>query len=67
MDETEFALQLLMLTAPALLSPQDVVWGFLAVCIEVRTNFGNAADELLTYFEDIYVGRFYHNAQINNP
>ena len=56
-----------MLTTPALLSPQDVVWGFSAVCIEIRTNSGNAADELLTYFENTYVGRFCHNAQINNP
>ena len=31
---------------------QDVVRGFVAVCIEIRTNFGNAADELLVYFDD---------------
>ena len=56
-----------MLTALAFLPPQDVVRGFVAVCIEIRTNFGNVAEELLAYFEDTYVGRFRLNAPRNNP
>ena len=58
-----------MLTALAFLPPppQDVVRGFLAVCIEIRTNFGNVADELLAYFEDNYVGGYRLNAPRNNP
>ena len=40
-EETEFALQLRMLTALAFLPPQGVIRGFVAVCIEIRTNFGN--------------------------
>ena len=66
-EQPEFALQLRMLTALAFLPPQDVVRGFVAVCIEIRTNFGNVADELLAYFEDSYVGRFRLNTPINNP
>ena len=38
-----------------------------AVCIEIRTNFGNVADELPAYFEDTYVARFRLNARRNNP
>ena len=58
-----------MLTALAFLPPppQDVVRGFLAVCIKIRTNFGNVADELLAYFEDNYVGGYRLNAPRNNP
>ena len=40
-EEPGSALQLRMLTALAFLPPQDVVRGFVAVCIEIRTNFGN--------------------------
>ena len=50
MEEPEFARQLRMLTALAFLLPQDVVRGFVAVCIENRTNFGNVAKELLATF-----------------
>ena len=66
-EEPGFALQLRMLTALAFLPPQDVVRGFVAVCIEIRRNFGNVAGELLAYFEDTYVGRFRLNAPRNNP
>ena len=66
-EEPELALQLRMLTALAFLPPQDVVRGFVAVCIEIRTNFGNVAEELLACFENTYVGRFPLNAPRNNP
>ena len=46
--------QSLHLTALAFLPPQDVVRGFVAVCIEIRTHFGNVAEELLAYFEETY-------------
>ena len=67
LEEPEFAHQLRMLTALAFLPPQDVVRGFVTVCIEIRTNFGNVAEELLAYFEDTYVGRFRLNAPRSNP
>ena len=56
-----------MLTGLTFLPPQDAARGFAAVCIEIRTNFGNVADELLAYFEDTYVGRFRLNAPRNDP
>ena len=43
-ERPEFSLQLQILTALAFLPLQDVVRGFVAVCIEIRTNFGNVAD-----------------------
>ena len=57
-EEPEFALQLRMLTAVAFLPAQDVVRGFINVCIEIRTTFGNVSDDLLAYFEDTCVGKF---------
>ena len=53
-EEPELAFQLRMLTALAFLPPQNVVRGFVAVCIEIRTHFGNVAEELLAYFEETY-------------
>ena len=53
-----------MLTALAIFLSQDVVRGFVAVCIEIRTN---VADKVLAYFKDSYLGRFRLNAPRNNP
>ena len=67
-EKPEFALQLRMLTALAFLLPQDVARGFVAVCNEIRTNFGNVANKLQAYFQNTYVGRFFRlNAPRNNP
>ena len=65
--EPEFALQLRMLTALAFIPPQYVVRRFVAVCVEIRASFGYVANELLVYFEDIYVGIFHLDAPKNNP
>ena len=55
-----------MLTALAFLPTKDVR-GFVAVCTEIRTNFGNVADELLAHFKDIYISNFRLNTPRNNP
>ena len=55
-----------MLTALAFLPTKDVR-GFVAVCAEIRTNFGNVADELLAYFKDTYISNFRLNTPRNNP
>ena len=67
LEEPEFALQLRMLTALAFLPPQNVTAGFVSVCNEIRRNFGDAAEELLAYFEDTYIGRFRVDAARGNP
>ena len=61
-EEPEFSLQLWMF-----LLPQDVIQGFVAFWIEIKTNFGNVADGLLVYFVDTCVGKFCLNALRNNP
>ena len=53
-----------MLTALAIFLFQDVVRGFVAVCIEIRTN---VADKVLAYFKNSYLGRFRLNTPRNNP
>lgn len=52
MKEPEFAFQQQMLTALVFRSTQDIIWGFAAVCYEIKRNFGNVAEEQLVYFEE---------------
>ena len=65
-EEPEFPFNSRMLTALAFLPTKDVR-GFVAVCTEIRTNFGNVADELLAHFKDIYISNFRLNTPRNNP
>lgn len=52
MEEPGFALQQRMFIALAFPPTQNFVWGFAAICNEVRRNFGDATEELLFYFEE---------------
>ena len=62
MNEPEFGLQLRMITALAFLPPQDVVNSFDELCVVILNQYDGDADEMLHYFEDIYIGRFCRNA-----
>ena len=66
-EEPEFVIQLRMLTVLAFLRPQDILRGFGAACNKISKNVGDVVGELLVYFEDIYIGRFYLTTPIGNP
>ena len=56
-----------MVEAMAFVPPQDVIASFDLLCDQIRLTFGDAADRVLDYFEDNYIGRFRANAQHRAP
>ena len=67
MNEPQLSLQLGMIAALAFLPPQDVVNSFDQLCVVIRNQYNEDADEVLDYFEDTYIGRFRRNAPRSPP
>ena len=55
-DDKNFALWLHMLSALAVVPPNDVIRYFELLIDEIRNNFIHECDDLIDYFEDTYIG-----------
>ena len=56
-----------MLFALFFLPTNDVINGFVKLHPEIRNNFNTDADNLLKYFEDMYIVRFRQSVPCRDP
>jgi len=66
-NDAEFALHMRMIPALAFVPSDEVIGTFERLCDQIRNNYADAADGLIDYFEDTYIGRFRRNAPRAQP